>query len=205
MRSIKAILALGVAACLLASGVQAGEKDFNEVLNVGDAAPAIKNLKSTDGKDIAFNDVKGQKGTVVVFTCNQCPVAKAYEGRLNDLTQKYQAKGINLVAINCNGTASDSLENMKKRATEQGFNFSYVKDPTEQSGKDFGAKVTPEVFLINGAGKVVYMGAIDDSWKNADKVQNAYLATAIDALLADSQVATAATKATGCGIKYSKK
>jgi len=138
---------------------------------------------------------------VVVFTCNHCPVAQAYQDRLIQLATDYAGKGVRLVAINVNNLAVDKLPKMKERAAEKGFPFPYLYDPTQAIGRAYGATVTPHVFLLNKSRHIVYMGAIDDS-QDPTKVKTHYLRDALDALLAGQPPAPAATQQFGCGIKY---
>jgi len=163
----------------------------------GDKAPELKGLKGTDGKTYSSADLKDKNATVVVFTCNSCPVAEAYEDRFNDFAKKYQDKGVAFVAINAN-KATEDLDEMKKRAEEKGFTFPYVYDASGTSATDFGARVTPHIFVLDGQGTVQYVGAFDDKQNNPSKH---YVADAVDAILAGKKPETAQTKPVGCGIR----
>jgi thiol-disulfide isomerase/thioredoxin len=168
---------------------------------VGEAAPEWKDLEGIDGKKHGSDDVKDAKGVVVVFTCNHCPVAQAYEDRIVALAKDYKDKGVELVAINVNNIEQDKLPAMKERAEAKGFEFDYLYDPSQAIGRAFGAMVTPHVFLLDGDQKLVYAGAIDDNME-VDKVEKQYLRDAIDAVLAGSKPETESTKPVGCGIQY---
>jgi peroxiredoxin len=170
-------------------------------LDIGAVAPKWTNLAGVDDKQHSLDDLKDAKAVVVVFTCNHCPVAVAYEDRLIQLTRDYQNKGVAVVAINVNNLEEDKLPAMKRRAQSKGFNFPYLYDPTQLIGRAYGATVTPHVFLLDGERKLAYKGAIDDNM-NADKVSRHYLREAIDAVLAGKPVATATTQQRGCSIKY---
>jgi peroxiredoxin len=137
----------------------------------------------------------------VVFTCNSCPIAVDYEERLKQLVEDYQDAGVTLVAINVNNVERDRLPAMKERAEQQGFNFAYIYDPSQQIARDYAATVTPHVFLLDGERKVVYMGAIDDS-RNPENVTKHHLRDAIDAVLAGEKPAVDTTKQFGCAIIY---
>ena len=100
---------------------------------------------------------------VVVFTCNHCPVAQAYEDRIVEIAADYKDKGVEVVAINVNNMEADKLPAMKERAEEKGFKFDYLYDPSQEIGRAFGATVTPHAFLLDGERNVVYIGAIDDN------------------------------------------
>ncbi len=187
---------LAAAAAAVWSGAFAAE------VEIGAKAPDFK-AKGIDGKEYTLASTKDAKVTVVVFTCNQCPMAIAYEDRLVELTKKYKEKGVQLVAINCNSPsgASENLAAMKQRAEEKGFNFPYALDESGDSARAYGATVTPHFFVIK-EGKIAYRGSLDDQ---KDKPTKHYLADALDALLAGKKPGTESTKAFGCGIKLKSK
>jgi peroxiredoxin len=195
---------LGFAAALLAIQTAggcyaAGEK--SKKLNIGDAAPAWSGLVGTDDQKHGLADIKDAKLVVLVFLCNHCPVANAYEERLIALAKDYQPKGVRLVAVNVNNIPPDRLEPMKKRAGEKGYNFPYLYDSSQKIGHDYGATVTPHVFVLDKDRKIAYMGAVDDS-QNADKVKTHFLRDALDALLEGKTPAKTVTQQFGCSIKY---
>jgi len=154
-----------------------------------------------DGQEHNLGQFRAAKAIVLVFTCNHCPVAKAYEDRLIEFQKDYKAKGVQVIAINVNNIPADRLDKMKQRAAEKGFNFPYLYDSTQVSGRDYGARVTPHVFVLDAQRKIAYMGAFDDS-QNPSGVKEKYVRDAVDAILAGRQPAQAETKAFGCGIKY---
>ena len=168
---------------------------------VGEAAPEWKDLEGADGAKHSSAELKDAKGVVVVFTCNHCPVAQAYEDRIIALANDYKEKGIELVAINVNNMEEDKLPAMKERAEAKGYKFDYLYDPSQAIGRAFGATVTPHAFLLDGEQNLVYAGAIDDNME-VDKVEKQYLRDAIDAVLAGSKPETDSTKPMGCGIRY---
>jgi len=177
---------------------------FNKVLSVGDAAPSWLSVAGTDDKQHGLDDYKSAKVVVAVFTCNHCPVAQQYEDRLIQLQKDYQDKGVQVIALCVNTGDEDSLAAMKERATAKEFNFPYLSDPTQAAGRLYGAQKTPEAFVLDGNRKVVYMGAIDDSWADATTVKKPYLRNAIDAVLAGRTPDVQEMRATGCGIEYSR-
>jgi peroxiredoxin len=187
---------------LLASPAFAGK--FNKVLSIGDAGPDFKAVIGTDDKPHSLSDYNAAKAVVVVFTCNHCPVAQAYEDRLMALQKDYKEKGVQLVAINVNNNDADKLEAMKERAGIKGFNFPYLYDSTQKSAASYGATVTPHVFVLDGQRKVAYMGLIDDSM-NAGEVKQHYVRDALDAVLAGKAPEVTETRQLGCGIQYEKK
>jgi peroxiredoxin len=164
-------------------------------------------LKSVSGKEVAFTDVAGKKGTLVVFTCNHCPWAKMWEERIAALGNAATKKGIGVIAINANDPAAypeDSYEEMIARAKKLGIKYPYAVDATSDVARAYGAARTPEAFLFDAKGKLVYHGAIDDNAKEPKAVKEAYLRKAVDAVVAGKPVPMAETKAMGCGIKYRK-
>ena len=170
-------------------------------LAVGDAAPAWKNLAGVDDQKHSFGEHADAKAVVVVFTCNHCPVAVAYEDRINAIAADYADKGVEVVAINISNLPQDKLPAMKERAEEKGFKFDYLYDPSQEIGRQFSAAVTPHAFLLDGDQSVAYIGAIDDNMSE-EKATKRYLRDAIDAVLAGSKPQVDATKPVGCGIKY---
>jgi peroxiredoxin len=173
---------------------------------VGDTAADFK-LKNIDNKMVSLADFSKAKGFIIVFTCNHCPYAIAYEKRIVALDKKYKAKGYPVIAINPNNPATvpaDSFEEMQKRHKEAGFTFPYLFDNGQKIYPVYGATRTPHVFLLEKTkeGNVVrYIGAIDDNYEDASAVKTPYLANAVDALLAGKEVNPSSTKAIGCGIK----
>lgn len=168
---------------------------------VGASAPVWTGLAGVDDQQHSLADIAEAKAVVVVFTCNHCPVAKAYEDRIVAVSKDYQDKGVTLVAINVNNLEDDKLPAMKERAAEKGFEFTYLYDPSQEIGRAYGATVTPHAFLLDGERKLAYAGAIDDNM-DIDKVEQHYLRKAIDAVLAGTKPEVDSTKPVGCGIKY---
>lgn len=179
---------------------------YSQGYNVGDKASNFK-LKNTDGKLVSLSDYPDAKGFTVIFTCNHCPYAKAYQERIIAIDKKYKSKGYPVIAVNPNDPAvnpEDSYDKMIVRAKEKGFTFPYLYDETGDICRKYGATRTPQVYLLEKKGSdlvVRYTGAIDDNSQDASKVTAPYLANAIDALLAGVTPNPSFTKAIGCGIK----
>lgn len=193
---------LGIVCVLMlaTSVVQAGQ--YNPDRNIGDAAPAWKNLPGTDGKQHSLDDLKDKKFVVVVFTCNSCPVATDYQDRISEFAKKY-AEQVAVVAINVNKVPEDSLPKMKELAEKKKFPFPYLFDETQQIAKDYGALFTPEFFVLSPERKIVYMGGMDDN-SNAAAVKTKYLEDAVEALLAEKTPAVQESLAQGCRIRYAR-
>jgi len=174
---------------------------FNRKVDIGDKAPLWKNLEGTDGKRHSLADLKKAKAVVVVFTCNHCPVAKAYEERLIELARDFQKRDVVTVAISVSLVEADSLDAMKKRAVEKKYPFTYLHDPDQKTGQSYGSYCTPSVFLLDGDRRIAYMGKIDDSMY-ADRVEEGFLRDAIEAVLKGEKPEITETKPIGCPIEY---
>ncbi|MEP0986157.1 thioredoxin family protein [Ekhidna sp.] len=175
---------------------------------VGDYAKDFK-LPNTDGKTVTMSDYNDAKGFIIVFTCNTCPYANAYESRIIDLDKKYASKGFPVIAINPNDVSQqpgDTMDEMKKRAKNKGYTFPYLRDDSQQVTKAFGATKTPHVYVLNkeaaGKYKVEFIGAIDDSPNDPSDVSERYVEDAINAISAGSSPAITEKRAIGCTIKW---
>ncbi len=203
MRTIRSIV-IPVCATIVLAAISAKAEGLSLGSKIPDSTVKMKNV---DGKDISIADVAGPKGTLVVFTCNHCPFAKAWQSRLVEIGNAYQAKGVGVIAVNPNDPTSyeeDSYAVMQERVKENGEQFPYVVDGTSNVARDFGASKTPEAFLFDKDGKLVYHGAIDDD-RDASKVTKHYLHDALDELLGGQAVQMSETKSVGCGIKFRPK
>jgi len=173
---------------------------------VGDVA-ADFSLENIDNKKVSLADYKDAKGFIVIFTCNHCPYAKAYEDRILDLNKKYASQGYPVIAINPNDPAvqpEDSFQKMQERYKEKGFTFPYLFDEGQHVYPQYGATKTPHVFVLQkeeGKNIVRYIGAIDNNYENADDVSERYVEDAVNALIAGQEIKTTSTVAIGCTIK----
>lgn len=186
------------------------------VLELGSAAPDFT-LPGVDGRDWSLKDFSSARVLVVLFTCNHCPTAQYYEGRVKQLVSDYRDKGVALVAISPNDPKSvrldelgysdlgDSFEEMKIRARDAGFNFPYLYDgATEEVSRRYGPVATPHAFVFDAARKLRYVGAIDDS-ERIQHVKRHHVRDAIEALLAGRAPEVEKTKAIGCSVKWAGK
>jgi peroxiredoxin len=185
-------------------------------LEIGSPAPDF-NLPGVDGRNYKLSDFSDAKVLVVVFTCNHCPTAQAYEKRINTLVNDYRGKGVALVAISPNDPQavrldelgytdlSDSFEEMKIRAEDHKFNFPYLYDGADEKvSRAYGPTATPHVFIFDQDRKLRYVGRIDNSEKPG-KVTSSDTRNAIEALLSGRKVPVEKTKTFGCSIKWSDK
>jgi len=176
-------------------------------LSIGDQAPdfELKNANAAKGKPLmSLSSAMGEAGVVVVFECNHCPYVVASIGRMNAMADRCTAAGVGFVGINSNDPvvyANDSFEHMVKRA-DKGMPYPYLHDDTQAVAHAYGAKRTPEFFLFNAHGELVYQGRMDDNPKDPSQVQSTELADALDAMLSGTAPAVHTTESIGCSVKW---
>lgn len=203
----RSMLAIAIMLCAML-GVTAA--DLSDGVKVGDQAPNF-NLRNVDGRMVSLAALEGQKGAIIVFTCNHCPYSVKYEDRIIALHRKYAPLGYPVIAINPNDTTivpEDAFSKMQERAAAKEFPFPYVMDATQQTAVAYGARRTPHVFVIAKQKKgftVEYIGAIDDEPQDASMAKDKFVEVAVDSLLEGKAVAQTFTKAIGCTIKWAKK
>ena len=186
---------------------QAPEADTgNGKLGLGERVPATDvAMQSTAGQTLTLDDVAGEKGTVVIFSCNHCPFVQAWEGRMVELANRYSERGVGVVFVNSNDPEkypTDDLEHMREQAREGGYEVPYVVDARSAVARAFGAERTPECFLFDGGGRLVYRGAVDDNPHQPDQVEDRYLEDALKALVAGEEIPQPKTRSVGCSIKF---
>lgn len=167
-------------------------------------------LKSTNGEWVTAQSFKNDKGLIVIFTCNKCPMAKMYTRRISKLYSKYAALGVKLIAVNAMDTLAykeESFTEMKRNSVKNHFQFPYLQDKTQNLAAQLKAEYTPQAFLLwreHGKLTVKYKGAIDS---NAGDETEAipYLSQATDALLKGEEIKSKETIAFGCRIYYRNK
>ena len=173
-------------------------------LEIGHKAPDF-NLPNVDGTEYSLTTLADKKVVVIVFTCNHCPYAQAYEDRLITLQVDYAGKGVQLIAINSNDAAGypeDCFDSMVKRAAKKKFTYPYLRDETQRAARGYGAEYTPEAFVLNNQRQLCYVGRIDDNWQHPEKARSQDLRQALDAVLAGKPVDNPVTHAIGCTIKW---
>tara|TARA_Y100001970_G_scaffold192724_1_gene234249 strand:+ start:153 stop:737 length:585 start_codon:yes stop_codon:yes gene_type:complete len=179
---------------------------FSKELDLGSSMPLMNHqLADISGKTLTLSDVKGDQGTLVIFSCNTCPWVIRWEDRYVSIADAYLSKGIGMIAVNSNEgrfNGDDSMDEMIQHARENDYNFPYAQDPGSKLAYAFGATKTPHIYLFDKRDKLIYRGAIDDNARDKDDVDNTYLADAIDALLARKDIKVKTSKALGCGIKF---
>ena len=161
-------------------------------------------MKDVSGVELSLSDASRENGLLVMFSSNTCPFVIAWESRYNEAKKWADANKVGMIVLNSNyhkRNDADSFENMKKKAKEEGYNFNYVVDKESKIANAFGGQTTPHVFLFNGDMKLVYKGAIDDNYKDAEAVSKAYLKDALDSLGNNKSIAITESKPVGCSIK----
>jgi cytochrome oxidase Cu insertion factor (SCO1/SenC/PrrC family) len=199
-----AVALLGLSAAVVVP-VRAQDEDAPKAIALGSAVPMKTTaMKNIDGKSVTLAGAAGKKGTLVFFICNHCPFVKAWQTRIAAVGNAARTQGIGVVAINSNDPEvypEDAYPVMKQRAKAVGYKFAYVVDETSDVARAFGASHTPEAFLFDASGKLVYHGAIDDNGRDEKAVQNHWLQDAVAAVQSGKPVQVAETKSIGCGIK----
>jgi peroxiredoxin len=210
------VLILLTAATILATAIgAAAAPPTSSTLQIGQPAPNFE-LPGVDGKTWRLADFQDAKVLVVIFTCNHCPTAQAYEDRIIQLHEDYNDRGVALVAISPNDPlsvrldelgytdVSDSLEDMKIRAEDKKFPFPYLYDGDQQEvSAAYGVLATPHVYIFDQDRKLRYVGRIDDS--DVREVTSHDARNAVEALLAGKPVPVEKTRVFGCSTKWSDK
>ena len=186
-------------------------------LPIGAKAPAFS-LKGIDGKTYSLASFSKYKILVIIFTCNHCPTAQAYEERIIQLTKDYSTKGVAVVAVSPNdpksvrldelgySDMSDSYAEMKLRAKQMKFNFPYLYDGDKQAmAKAYGPATTPHVFIFDKERILRFQGRIDDVEKPTEKPTSFDTRNAIEELLQNKEVTVKTTKVFGCSVKWAEK
>ena len=205
---------IALIACPFAGNALADPADV-KTLAIGDKAPDFS-LPGVDGKTHALKEFADAKVLVVVWTCNHCPTAQAYEARVAKLHDDYKDKGVAVVAISPNDAQAvrldelgysdltDSFEDMKVRAKDQKYPYPYLFDgETQSTAKAFGVLATPHIFVFDADRKLRYVGRFDDS--EVKTVKSHDTINAVDALLAGKPVPVEKTRIVGCSTKWSDK
>jgi peroxiredoxin len=155
-------------------------------------------LPSATGTNVTIGDWSKSKATVLMFIATRCPVSLAYDGRMAKIAATYQPKGVTFYGINSN--KQEPASEVAEHAKAKGYTFTVLKDAGNKVADKFDAHVTPEVYVIDSTGKLVYHGQVDDQ-KNEAQVTSRPLVAALDAILAGKPVPQSETRAFGCSIK----
>lgn len=177
------------------------------MLPLGTHAPAFRLPDAVSGRALGLEDVKGARGTLVMFICNHCPYVKHVNAELVRLAKDYAAKGVGAVAISANDAQNypeDAPAKMREYAQRLGYPFSYLHDESQAVAKAYQAACTPDFFLFGADLKLVYRGQLDDSRPNGAAPTGRDLRAALDALLAGKPIPADQKPSMGCNIKWKK-
>ena len=209
MKRFTLLLPVVVLVVLLAAFVEA------ETIKIGTELPTAEvEMEAADGKKYTLNDLNGESGLLVIFSCNTCPFvvgskdSEGWDGRYNGVYEQCQKNGIGMVLINSNKAKrenGDSMEDMRTYASERNFVMPYVLDKDHVVADAFGARTTPHIFLFGKEGSLEYKGAIDDNVESAKSVSQHWLNDAISAMSDGKKIDPQETRNKGCSIKRAKK
>ncbi|WP_196894205.1 thioredoxin family protein [Aureivirga marina] len=178
----------------------------SEMLPLGTKAPNFHLLDTVSGKYLSLKDVKGEKGTFIMFICNHCPYVIHIIKKVVSLANEYQTQGISFVAISSNDVATypmDGPEEMTKNAKENGFGFPYLYDNTQNVAKEYKAVCTPDLFFFDENLELIYRGQFDDARPgNGIAVTGKDLVHAFEAHLKGEKISENQNPSIGCSIKW---
>jgi peroxiredoxin len=172
-------------------------------ISIGDVAPDFS-LPDTVGGTWSASDAGETAATVVVFTCNHCPYALAWQDRIADVARDYGERRVRVLAINANDAERyprDSFDAMKDRVARESWPMPYLHDATQEVARAYGAQVTPDVFVLDAERRLRYRGAPEGDYEDPGEGAS-WLREALDAVLAGEEPARAETKPVGCSIKW---
>lgn len=177
------------------------------MLPLGTKMPSFE-LLGIDGKTYTNEDFADKLGTLVMFICNHCPFVKYVNDELVNLTNELLAQNIGVIGINSNDSsqekyAEDSFEKMKEYSQQLGYKFPYVVDTDQSAAKSFTAQCTPDFFLFDNNGSLIYRGQLDGSRPGNDKpVDGESLRNAVSSMLAGEEPLELQLPSMGCNIKW---
>jgi len=185
-------------------------------IEIGERVPfQTYEMRNVDGSTCSIEDIAGENGALVIFTCNSCPFVvgrgdkvEGWEGRYNNIIELAASEGIGSILVNSNSakrTKEDNISAMKNRAHDMEYSVPYVVDEESKLANGFGARTTPHVFLFDGELDLIYMGSIDDNVDSLEKVEEHYLINAIERHAAGKRIRKDTTAPRGCSIKRVKK
>ena len=206
MKESALFFTLSIVFTVFFSALSPAEISLPAELEIGAKAPMTDvEVKDISGEMITLEEVAGEKGLLVIFSCNTCPWVERWEDRYNPHAKLAEENGIGTIALNPNTAyrdRGDGFEDMKERAKQQGYEFYYALDKNSEMAKAFGATRTPHIFLFNADMELVYRGAIDDNARSAEDVKEPYLKNAIKALGGGEEISVKTSKSLGCTIKW---
>ena len=204
-KTMKKII-IAFAAAMGIGMVTPGFAQTADKLNPGDHMPAAETpmRNAVDGKDMTMKGAMGKNGVIVMFSCNTCPFVIKNQSITQKTIEYAKTHNVGMVIINSNEAkrdGDDSYKEMKKYAQQQGYTVPYLADNNSTVADLFGANHTPEIFLFNNQGRLVYKGAMNDNPSDPIAYKKMYITEAIDALIAGKEIDPKTTKSIGCSIK----
>lgn len=192
-----ALIGLVSATSIVAQDIQ--QLPLGSTLPLGDVQ-----MEDISGRNLSLNEVKGDNGLLVIFSCNTCPWVIKWEDRYPLVQELATVNDIGIILLNPNEDyrdKGDGMEDMILHAEKAGYNLPYVLDKNHRVADAFGASRTPHVYLFNAEDKLIYVGAIDDNANSAADVEEFYVEDAIEQLSAGQAITRSSTKSIGCTIK----
>ena len=178
----------------------------SNMLPLQTTAPGFSLVDTISGNTLDLQELKGKKGTVILFICNHCPFVIHVNPEIVKLANEYQKKGIAFIAISSNDIVNypqDAPHLMKEVAAREGYTFPYLYDESQEIAKAYDAACTPDFYLFDGNLRLVYRGQLDDSRPgNGIALTGMDLRNAMEALLTNVAVATDQKPSIGCNIKW---
>jgi len=180
----------------------------SNMLDLGIAAPDFNLPDTVSGKNLTFNDVKGEKGTAVMFICNHCPYVIHVNAEIKRISDEYSEQGIGFVAISSNDVVNypqDAPHLMTKLVEQENFNFPYLYDESQEVAKAYDAACTPDFYVFDAKNTLAYRGRIDASRpSNGQPLTGKDLREALDAVVTGKPVSDIQYPSAGCNIKWKK-
>jgi thiol-disulfide isomerase/thioredoxin len=176
------------------------------MLPLGTPLPSFTLRDAVTDREVSSDQLAGRRAVLVMFLCNHCPYVKHVLDGLTQLDRDYRDRDVALVAINSNDIQNypqDGPSHMRALAEERGWSFPFLLDADQTVARSFRAACTPDFFLFDKAGELVYRGQLDDSRPGSDApVTGRDLRAALDATLAGTPVPADQRPSVGCNIKW---
>ena len=174
---------------------------FNKKLRINDRAPSFADLAAADGRRYSLGDFSEAAILVIVFLSRKCPVSREYQTRFTELCAEFEPHGLQMVGISVATGANEQLDKVREELKVHPRPYPWLHDPTQKVGRDYGAYVTPQLFVLDSERRVVYMGAFDDHHDRKEVVKH-YVLDAVDAIIRNRPVLVPESLPKGCEIEY---
>ncbi|OUR91952.1 thioredoxin family protein [Flavobacteriales bacterium 34_180_T64] len=177
----------------------------SKMIALGSKAPDFALKDTVSGKTLILSELKSNVGTVIVFICNHCPFVHHINSKLVEVANKYQAKGVQFIAISSNDAdfyPQDGPEMMNRVAKNEGYSFPYLYDESQKVGLAYQAECTPDFFVFGENLELVYRGRFDETRPNRGRPTGSELSEALDALISGREISQEQYPSIGCSIKW---